>query len=122
MRTEPLSAENAGNAEKIPLISVGSASGVPVPAKVANARAGAPKAAAPEGWWSLKGVTGLSAGVLAAIEAAPDMPRHWKEALKAEVTARCVGELNAAKVDAHFFVEKGKCCLHLAAEPFRMLV
>lgn len=78
--------------------------------------------AKPAGWWALSDLTGSVAGVLKAIEAAPDVPRYWKDAIIQDVTAQCGTEFNSVYVDAHYTIEARKdAVLHLHITPAKML-
>ena len=97
---------------------------IPVPIAPAPAiKPAAPKPTArqdkpqkPPGWWSLPDLSGSLAGVLAAVEAASDVPAHWREAIKIELSARCSGDNNFVWLDAHYFIQGGKGVLHLDIE------
>jgi len=79
-----------------------------------------------EGWWNLPDLEGSVAGVAAAIDANADIPKHWKEAIKAEITAKCGSDFNFVYVDAHCCVgkgdEEGNTILHVHITPDKKLV
>ena len=75
------------------------------------------KSKKPAGWWSLPDLSGSVAGVMRSIEEAPDVPRYWKEAIKADITERCEAEFNFVYLDASFVVEKGNAVLNYHCIP-----
>jgi hypothetical protein len=81
-----------------------------------------PKPKQTEGWWGIKDVSGSLEGVTNAIEKDATIPRHWKDAIKADIALRCGKEFNFVYLDAHFFVDKGNAVLHYHAVPDKKLL
>lgn len=78
----------------------------------------------PAGWWSLPDLSGSLAGVSAAVDANPDIPDHWKAAIKAELAARISKPFNFVYLDAHCMIQAadakdcpGKLVLHIDITP-----
>lgn len=75
------------------------------------------KRVTPEGWWSMRDVSGSLAGVMRQVDANPDIPDHWKAAIKADLAARVVAPFNFVYLDAQCQVERGNIVIHYHATP-----
>lgn len=80
------------------------------------------KPTTPEGWWNLTRLDGSIPRVLLEIDSRPDVPDHWKAAIKADIEARCAEGFNFVYLDAHYHIEKGNGILHYNATADKKLL
>lgn len=76
----------------------------------------------PKNGWSARKVKGLSTAVINNLQANPEIPDHWKNALVAEIASKTGA--NAASVDVHSFTEpkSGTFFLHVSIASSTLLV
>jgi hypothetical protein len=72
------------------------------------------------GWWNLARLSGSRAGVLAAVAAAPDVPAHWRECIRAAI-AQVPAEFNGVQLDAHATEHQGLVNVNLSLRPLKIL-
>lgn len=113
----------------LPITTAGDAKISPPPKPIANRKS---QIANRTGNWSLRDLSGSIEGVTRAVDAAPDVPEHWKAAIKADLALRCAPgapgapgggpKFNFVYLDAHFFIEGGNATLHYTATPDQKLL
>jgi hypothetical protein len=75
-----------------------------------------PKQGKPDGWWNLSDFSGTLPGLLSFIDAAKDIPDHWKIAIKADAQAASAAGSNFFYLDAHYHIDRNRT-LHYSLQP-----
>ena len=70
-----------------------------------------------KGWWSLPKLRGSLDGVCVKVDAAPDVPDHWKLVIKTSIKAKCEADkANFVYLDAHWFIAGSKANITITIE------